>query len=237
MLDVIDAAARALGAEGPYTARNLYWAVRRAGHDAGAFDDFRRGPLAARLARGPLGGLLGDERWDGPPLPREYDAYFPQAILLVDRPGALALFVASGTLATAKVAVVCLDGSPRHVVRWLSRGFRAGKRAPVGYLHDAGTAVYPFLVEPLASLVGAVSETERLAYKDLGLPPHGLAARRFPFSGALAAGERVEHLEALPPRALVAYATRALLSMVPGDPRMAAIRPRERAPLAARSTP
>ena len=237
MLDAIDAAARALRAEGGcFTARNLYWALRRAGHDPGSLDALRRGPLAARLERGPLGGLLGDERWDGAPLAREYEAYFPQAVLLVDRPGVLGLFVASGALSTAKLAVVCLDGSPRHVVRWLARGFRAGHRAPVGFLHDSATVVYPFLVEPLASLVNAVGDAERLRYRDLGLPPRGLRAGRFPFSEELGADEPVVELEALPPRALVAYATRAMLAMVPGDPRMAPIR-RARAPLAGRRTP
>jgi hypothetical protein len=177
------------------------------------------------------------ERWDGEPLPREYRAYFPLAVLVVDRPAILSCFVASGVIATARLAVVCLDGSPSHVVRWLAHGFREGHRAPVGFLHDAATTVYPFLFEPLASLIDALGPSEPTAYRDLGLPPRGLLAKRFPFAETLPPGERVTELGALPPRALVAYATRAVLSMVPGDPRMAAIQRRERAPEPARSTP
>jgi hypothetical protein len=238
MLETIDAAVSALRAHGGwYTERNLYWAVRRLGHDPGSFGAFRRGPLAARLRRGPLVGLLGDERWDGAPLPPEYRSYFPLAILLVDRPSVVGLFVASGVLSTARLAVVCLDGSPRHVVRWLARGFQAGHRAPIGFLHDAGTTVYPFLIEPLATLVDALGDGEPLAYRDLGLPPRGLPTRRFPFAEALPASEPVTELAALPPRALVAYATRAVLAMVPGDPRMAAIQRRGRPHEAGRSTP
>ncbi len=123
------------------------------------------------------------------------------------------------------------------MVRWLARGFREGHRAPVGFLHDAATTVYPFLVEPLASLVEALGPSEPPVYRDLGLPPRGLPGKRFPFAETLPPGERVTELAALPPRALVAYATRAVLAMVPGDPRMAAVQRRERAPETSRSTP
>jgi hypothetical protein len=217
----LDRAARALASGSPaYTRRNLFHAYRRRSGDRCSFEELCSGPLAARLAAGPLPGLLPPStRWDGERLPREWDAYFPKAIVLVDRPEILDLFVASGVIATAKLAVVCVDGSPASVVDWLRRGIRRGHRAPVGFLHDASTAVYPFLLEPLATLVEA-SPPEEIAFADLGLPVRGMDGARFPPSD-LAPGERVLELEALPPSSLVAYAARRMLSMVPGDPLMA----------------
>lgn len=216
-------AARTLAASSPaFTRGNLYHAYRRRAGGRGSFAEFSAGPLAARLAGGPIRGLLpASVRWDGARLPREWDAYFPKAILLVDRREILDLFVASGALATAKLAVVCVDGSPSSVVAWLRRGIRAGARAPIGFLHDAATAVYPFLLEPLATLLEH-AHGEAIAYADLGLPARGLAAERFPLAGdGVPRRERVRELEALPPSALVAYAARKMLSMVPGDPLMA----------------
>lgn len=223
MLEAIDEAARELRAGAPaFSPRNLFFAVRRLGVGVPSFEEFRRGPLAQRLRGGPLHGLLPNTRAPRYParLPREYDAYYPAAILLVDRREILDLLVACDVLPNARVAVVAVDGTPAHVVRWLARGARAGRRAPIGYLHDARTVVYPFLVEPLATFVDVC---DSLLYRNLGIPHAGLLPRSFPFAEALPREERVTELEALPPCALLAYALRRLLAMVPGDPRMAAL--------------
>ncbi|MGH7296862.1 MAG: hypothetical protein ACRELB_18125, partial [Polyangiaceae bacterium] len=126
MPDLLDACARDLlvGATA-FTRRNLLHAARRASSgklDDDAFDL----ALRERLRRGPLRGLLPPRcRWRARPLPPEWDAYFPRVILLVDRPAIVDLFVASGALAPARMAAVCIDGSPGHVVAWLRRGVRA----------------------------------------------------------------------------------------------------------------
>lgn len=227
----IDEAAAALTAcSRAYTRANLYHCWQRLSGSDETLKGFVRGPLAARLARGNLDGLLpASQRWDGARLPREWDAYFPKVILIVDRPAILDLFIASGVVTTARLAVVCVDGSPSNVVDWLRDGFRAGHRAPVGYLHDAATAFYPFSIEPLASLI-AVSNGAPIDYVDLGLPVRGALARGFPragdgatdpFASDARSGERIVALEALTPYAMIAYATRRLMAMVPGDPRMA----------------
>lgn len=213
-----------------YTRRNLHHAWLRLSPDADrSFAAFEEGVLARRLARGPLDGLLARAvRWDGRRLGREWDAYFPRSILLVDSPDVLGLFIASGVITTARMSVVCIDGSPGNVVDWLRRGFRAGHRAPIGYLHDSATAFYPFAIEPLASIVLA-TRNEPIDYVDLGLPFGGALARRFPLVREAWTGElsgarksaRVTELEELPPCALLAYATRRLMARVAGDPMMA----------------
>jgi hypothetical protein len=205
----------------------LFHEWRRAGGD-GPFEDFERA-----LGDRPLLGLLPrPTRWDGAALPSEWNAYFPRGVLVVDRAAILDLFVASGIMTTARIAVVCVDGSPANVVDWLGRGFRRGQRAPVAYLHDAATAFYPFAVEPLVSLVAAAAG-DPIDFHDLGLPVVGAPARRFPFIGepwcSVPKRERIRELEALPPCALIAYAARRLMARVPGDPKMA--------PLARRTTP
>ena len=100
----------------------------------------------------------------------DWDACFPAAILMVDRPTVVDLFVASGALVQARIAVVCVDGTPAHVVSWLRRGLERGHRAPVGYLHDVRTVLYPFLFEPLATMV-ALARGSPIPYRDLGIGP------------------------------------------------------------------
>lgn len=219
MHDAIDWSARALRAGFPaFTRGNLLHAVRRA-HRGDLAEDFFDEALRERLSRGPIPGLLPSPcSWTPRRLPREWDAYFPRAVLLVDRAAVLDLFVASGALATARLAVVCIDGSPSPAVAWLRRGFRAGRRAPVLYLHDAATVAYPFAFEPLATAVR--HGTEPVQFCDLGLPPTGTPARRF-HDEPLPTRRIVVELEAIAPAALVAYAVRRALRAVPGDPNMA----------------
>ncbi|MHB1843302.1 MAG: hypothetical protein ACYCWW_00525 [Deltaproteobacteria bacterium] len=223
----LDAAAAELAQTSrAFSARNLHWALRRHGGRAPpeGYEGFVRGPLAARLREGPLPGLLpprrrglGRER-----LPAEWSAYFPAAILLVDRPELIDLVVASGVIIQARLAVVSLDGEPKNVVRWLADGFRERHRAPVGYLHDAATVVYPFAFEPLKTLV-RVERRVPIAFRDLGLQPSGIPWRSLPFLRSrppvgLPAGHRFTALEEIPPAAMVAHAVRALLELVPPDP-------------------
>ena len=218
MRELIEPCARALRACCPaFTRRNLFHAVRRAAHREVPEEDFDEA-LRERQARGPLAGLLPERcAWRPRRLPREWDAYFPAAIVLVDRPSVLDLFVASGALAQHRLAVVALDGTPAPVVSWLKRGVAAGRRAPVVYLHDAATVVYPFAFEPLATL--ARLHRGRIAFRDLGLPPLGRAAGAFA-EGSLPPDETIVELEALPPSIVVRYGAREALRMVPGDPNM-----------------
>ena len=223
-LEVIDDAAAELRAMGAaFTRRNLFHAARRIGGGGEDFAGFVAGPLARRLRKGRIEGLLAP----GAAAPRqrlthEHDAYFPAAILIVDRRELVDLFAASGVLVQARLAVVSADGTPRTVVRWLQRGIRAGFRAPVGYLHDAATVLYPFALEPLRTLVD-VSRTP-IDFIDLGLPPGGLAAAELPFCPR--SDERIVELEAPPPAAIVAYAARRLAGLLPRDEWLAPLRPR-----------
>ena len=223
-MTVIDRAADELRAtSAAFTRRNLFHAARRL---AGGPDDFERfvaGPLAHRLRRGPITGLLAPR----PParrqrLTREHDAYFPAAILIVDRRELVDVFAASGVLVQARLAVVSTDGTPATAVRWLVRGIRAGFRAPVGYLHDASTVLYPFAIEPLRTLVEAAKRP--IDFVDLGLPPKGLAAAELPFCPPLR--EPITELEVPPPAAIVAYAARRLAKLLPRDEWLLPLRPR-----------
>jgi hypothetical protein len=150
-------------------------------------------------------------------LPAEWRAYFPAAILLVDRPEIVELFAASGVLVQARIAVVCIDGSPSTVINWLRSGLRVGHRAPIGYLHDAKTVVYPYLFDPLATLL-AISPKD-LVYKDLGIRP-GLGLRD-PLGIANSYARHATELDEMPPCSLVAYAATELLAMVGADPLLA----------------
>ena len=178
-MGLLDASAEALLAGAPvFTRRNLFHAVRRTSGAAMTQATFDA-TLRRRLARGPLPGLLPvrSRRRARPPLPA-WEARMP-AVLLVDRPAILALFLESGALASPdRVAVVCIDGTPASVVDWLKQAFAAGRRAPVLYVHDATTVVYPFTLEPLATLLSQ-KDAGSIAYTDLGLPPLGATARRF----------------------------------------------------------
>jgi hypothetical protein len=203
-----------------FTRRNLFHAARRLARERGElferdFERFAEGPLGERLREGPIPGLLleGGRRPGRVRLPREYDAYFPAAILLVDRARVVDLFAASGILVQARVAVVALDGYPGHVTAWLCRGLRAGLRAPVGYLHDSASIAHPFVLEPLRTYLDVATSGE-LAYRDLGAPPEGGAPDLF---GKEAPRELVLELEQLPPHVLISYAARAVLAMTPRD--------------------
>ncbi|MGE5187016.1 MAG: hypothetical protein ACM31C_33425 [Acidobacteriota bacterium] len=224
--ELVDRAAASLRAHGaPFTRKNLFHAACRLAGDAGDFERFVAGPLARRLRRGPIAGLLAPAR---PPrarrLPREHDSYFPAAILIVDRRELVDLFAASGVLVQARLAIVSADGTPAGVVRWLQRGLRAGFRAPVGYLHDAATVLYPFALEPLATLVEVARAGAPIAFVDLGLPPGGLAARELPFCPPMR--EPIRELEAPPPASIVAYAARRLATLLPRDEWLAPLKPR-----------
>jgi len=216
MRKALEDTARALHAESPaFTRKNLLYAVRRSLSASVSEGDFDVA-LRKRLAKGTLPGLLpARSRWRPRPLPREWDAYFPKVVLLVDRPAILDLFIASGAIATTRLAVVCLDGSPAPVVSWLERGFKAGRQVPFVYLHDAATIVYPFTLEPLASLVAHRGE-EALVYRDLGLPPLGANARRFD-DPSLPEGPLIFELEALPPATLVRFGALSAQRLIPLD--------------------
>jgi hypothetical protein len=223
MHDVIDDCAVALRADiGAFTRRNLRHALGRT--LCREVDEAElEAALRSRLERGALPGLLPVRcTWRSRRLGREWEAYFPKAILLVDRRPILDLFVASGTIPSARIAVVCIDGSPSPVVAWLRRGFRSGRQVPVAYLHDAATVVYPFAVEPIAALAES-ARSEPLVYRDLGLPPLGVPASRFHAPSALP-GETIVELEALPPATLIRYGIRAAARLAPGDPNMLPLR-------------
>ena len=222
---LVDRAAAALRAGSrAFTRKNLFHAARRLGA-RGSYAQFVTGPLARRLRGGAIDGLLPEPRASGARrLPREWDAYFPAAILIVDRRELVDLFAASGVLVQARLAVVCIDGTPAPCVRWLQRGLRAGFRAPVGYLHDASTVLYPFAVEPLRTLVEVAGASSPIDFIDLGLPPGGLRWSQLPFCPRIA--EPITELEQAPPAAIVAYAARALAKRLPRDPWLAPIKRR-----------
>jgi hypothetical protein len=214
MRSVIDVAAEALRAQAPaFTRRNLYFAVRRA-HGAEMTEPRFEAALRRRLQRGPLPGLVPARRSRRRPA-NAGDAGFPAAVLLVDRPAVADLFAATPGIARTGIAVVCIDGTPAPLVAELARGFAAGQRAPVLYLHDAATVVYPFALEPLATLVRREGGTP-LAYRDLGLPPLGTTARRFG-DPALPGDEPILEIEAIPPATLVRYCTEAASRLGTGN--------------------
>jgi hypothetical protein len=113
------------------------------------------------------------------------------------------LFAASAEIRLDGLAVVCLDGTPSSLVASIARGFREGRRAPVLYLHDSATVVYPFALEPLATLVRHRAE-EPFVYRDLGLPPLGTSSRRF-HDPSLPSDVPILALEAIPPATLQRY--------------------------------
>ena len=219
MRSAIDVSADALRAEAPaFTRRNLYFAVRRA-HDGGMSDVAFEAALRRRLARGALPGLLpARTRSRARKSVSTRNDAFPAAILLVDRPAIRDLFAAIdvapklGGVASEDLglAVVCIDGTPAALVRSLVRGFAEGLRAPVLYLHDATTIIYPFAVEPLATLVKQ-NDPRPIDYRDLGLPPLGAIARRFD-DPVLPSDEPIFELEAIPPATLLRYCVKSARS-------------------------
>lgn len=209
---LIDDAAAKLRASLPvFTRGNLFYATARAAKrpiERAAFDV----SLARRLERGPLDGLLVARRRRRALVDRrERVAYFPAGILLVDRPAIVDLFAASGALVQSRVAVVDVTGEPRAIVRWLVSAARAGQRAPIGYLHDARTVLYPFFFEPLATLI---ARGPKLRFRDLGFVPE--RGFRDPFTRT-----RVHDLEAATPSALISYAVRSVLAMLTPDTMLA----------------
>ena len=211
MRSLIDVAAEALRAQAPaFTRQNLFFAARRRSARGAAMTDAQLdAALRRRLARGPLPGLLPARAGKATrPFARAWGADFPRAVLLVDRSAILDFFAATGLSASARIAAVCIDGTPAPLVAWLARSFRAGQRAPVLYLHDAATVVYPFTLEPLASLLRSTGGAP-LVYRDLGLPPLGAAARRFS-DPTLPPDEPILALEAIPPATLVRWVAAAV---------------------------
>jgi hypothetical protein len=217
MPGLIDIAADTLRAGAPrFTRGNLFHAARRARGAELTWAQFGAA-LRRRLARGSLQGLLPAEgRRRTRRSAGEGAADLPVAVLLVDRPAVVDLFLANAALLPPRTEVVCVDGTPSSTVALLTRGFRAGRRASVLYLHDAATVIYPFNLEPVATLVRHRGD-DPVRYADLGLPPLGAAARRFG-DPALPADEPVLELEAIPPATLLRYAHRAVSQLVAGDP-------------------
>ncbi len=230
----IDRAAAALRDTAPaFTAKNLHFELRRAGASSG-YEGFVAGPLARRLRQGPIEGLLPlrRSRDRAVELPGEYRAYFPAAVLVVDRRDLVELAVAAGLPVQGRIAVVSLDGFPATVVRWLRRGWQDGHAAPVGFLHDADTVVYPFAFEPLATFARARAPG---SYVDLGLPPGGLDWKELPFVGfEPAPGARVRSLEEPRPASILAYAARRLGSLAAPDPWLRPLARQGRSPKEAR---
>ncbi len=219
--NAIDAAAETLrGSEGAFafTRRNLFYALNR-GHEEPMSEASFDSALRRRLARGALSGLLPAEcRWRWSAVRDAPRTLVPDGILLLDRRAIFDLFVASGVVASARLAVVCLDGSPAPVVAWLRRVARevCAREVPVMYLHDSATVAYPFMVEPLATLV-ANTGSEPFVYSDLGLPPLGTTARRFGDT-TLAPEEIVTELEAIPPSALVHHCATEMRGLARNEP-------------------
>lgn len=125
-------------------------------------------------------------------------------MLLVDRPALAHLFVRCD-VRPETLAVTCIDGTPSPIVSWLRRGFRRGHRAGVLYLHDAATVIYPFTLEPVATLFEH-STAASLAYADIGMPPLGAPARRF--SDPTLGDVPIRDVEELPPATLIRYCLR-----------------------------
>ena len=139
-------------------------------------------------------------------------APFPEAILVVDRPPILEIFGRSKASVPFGLAVVCIDGTPSRLVAALKRGFRAGHRAAILYVHDAATVIYPFAIEPLATLLKHRG-SEPIVYRDLGLPPLGANPRRFR-DPMLPTADPIFHLEAIPAAALVRYCVESARRLV-----------------------
>jgi hypothetical protein len=208
----IEAAADTLRAGAPvFTKRNLYFAVCRASGEAVDEASFE-----AALRRTSLPGLL-PARASRPRRASSGDA-FPEAILMVDRREVVELFaaMADSGVAAPSLAVVCIDGSPAPLVARLAHGFEEGLRAPVLYLHDATCVIYPFAIEPLATLVRRRKE-EPMPYRDLGLAPLGASTRRFG-DPTLPSDESILELEAIPPATLARYCARSVARLKGGMP-------------------
>jgi hypothetical protein len=189
-----------------FTRGNLVHAVRRARGGRSSAEAIERAVTRA-LSGDSLPGLLPARcRWTARDLAFPGDP--PAGVLLVDRRPVLDLFVACRGLTDMRIAVVCLDGHPSSVVGALRRAIRGGLDLPICYAHDAATVVYPFTMEPLASLLFARG-APAMRYADLGLSPLGTRAQRFE-DPRLPDDEIVFELEALPPSTLIRYCARQM---------------------------
>jgi hypothetical protein len=201
---VIDEAAEALSEGAPvFTKRNLFFAARRLRGSTMTEARFRA-ELTRHLVTRRVPGLLPDT--GGAQARRKSGVLFPEVVLLVDRPELVRLLVAL-SIGDSGVAVIAVDGTPASLVDTLKAGFRKGRRAGVLYLHDATTVVYPFVLEPLATLMQR-QRTRPVPYVDLGLPPLGAPGRRFG-DPTLDGGEPIVDLEEIPPAALLRYCVEA----------------------------
>jgi len=159
--------------------------------------------------------MLIEEPKTREPLPREtvglaWESERPYAVLLVDRAPLVALFAESK--ASSGLAVVSLGDSSSPAASWLQERFGAGWSAPILYVHDAATILYPFSIEPIATLVAHRTD-EPIVYQDLGLPPLGATARRF-HDPTLRADALVTTLDALPPATLIRFCVDAARRLV-----------------------
>ena len=154
-------------------------ARRRARRPAG-FDAFAAGPLAGASARGRRRPAAAARRGRAARrLPREWDAYFPGGDPAGRSPRACVdLFVASGVLVQARLAVVCVDGTPAH---GRARGCGAGCAPATARRSATCTTRRRCSIRSPSSrsrtLVGVLGAASRSPFVDLGLPPGGLRAR------------------------------------------------------------
>jgi len=122
------------------------------------------------------------------------------------------VLAAAPAIGQAGLAVIDTVGSPSATVDRLTRLVCEGLRVAVLYVHDAATVIYPFALEPLASLVRQASAP--VPYRDLGLPPLGATARRFG-DPRLAPDESIVELEAVPPGTLARYCASSAAWLAP----------------------
>jgi hypothetical protein len=144
----------------------------------------------------------------------------PDVVLLVDRPSIVRLLDAALAVDGVSIATVCIDGTPRARVARLRALLRdePAHRTAVLYLHDAATVVYPFAIEPVATLAATRDESAGdIVYVDLGLPPAGAPARRFA-DPTLPADKPILELERIPPGTLARYCAEAVRRCVTAMP-------------------
>jgi hypothetical protein len=140
----------------------------------------------------------------------------PEALLLVDRAALVDALVGAGIStgeASPRIGVVSADGEPPAILAWWRDRFRVSAPVPILYLHDAATVLYPFAIEPVATLIASRRGSKAIAYADLGLPPLGATARRFR-DPAVPPDAVVTKLDALSPRTLAAYVVDAAKSLL-----------------------
>ena len=166
--------------------------------------------------------------WTPRPLTREWDAYFPKAVLLVDRPAMLDSFIGSGAMPGARLAVVCIDGSPGPVVAWLRRGFRAGPPRTGPVLARRGHRRLSLRASSRSRPSSATAAAGRSCTATFGLPPLGAPARRFGRSLDAPTTRSSSISRPLPPAALVSYVDPPRAARGPRRSQHAAARARSR---------